>query len=64
MREIDLHTHTNISDGSESPADTVAHAKALGLKAIAITDHDTANGVPEAKAAGEKLGIEVVGSSG
>ena len=37
MREIDLHTHTNISDGSESPADTVAHAKALGLKAIAIT---------------------------
>ena len=61
MREIDLHTHTNISDGSESPADTVAHAKALGLKAIAITDHDTANGVPEAKAAGEKLGIEVVG---
>lgn len=61
MREIDLHTHTNISDGSESPADTVAHAKSLGLKAIAITDHDTANGVPEAKAAGEKLGIEVVG---
>ncbi|HCQ74248.1 MAG TPA: hypothetical protein DIT84_05530, partial [Clostridiales bacterium] len=61
MREIDLHTHTNISDGSESPTDAVAHAKALGLKAIAITDHDTANGVPEAKAAGERLGVEVVG---
>ena len=61
MREIDLHTHTNISDGSESPENTVLHAKKLGLRSIAITYHDTANGVPAAKEAGEKYGVEVVG---
>ena len=55
MREIDLHTHTNISDGSESPADAVAHAKALGLKAIAITDHGVAQAFPEAFNTAKKL---------
>lgn len=60
MREIDLHVHTNISDGSESPEDTVRYAARHGLAAIAITDHDTANGVLRAKRAGEKYGVEVV----
>lgn len=60
MREIDLHVHTNISDGSESPEDTVKYAARLGLAAIAITDHDTANGVLRAKRAGEEYGVEVV----
>lgn len=60
MRKIDLHVHTNISDGSESPEDTVKYAAKLGLAAIAITDHDTANGVLRAKRAGEKYGVEVV----
>ena len=60
MREIDLHTHTDISDGSESPENTVRHAKELGLRAIAVTDHDSVNGVKAAQEAGEKYGVEVV----
>ncbi len=60
MRQIDLHMHTNISDGSETPEDTVRYAAKLGLKAIAITDHDTANGVLRAQKAGEECGVEVV----
>ena len=60
MREIDLHTHTDISDGSESPENTVRHAKELGLRAIAVTDHDSINGVKAAQKAGEKYGVEVV----
>lgn len=60
MREIDLHTHTDISDGSESPENTVKTARELGLRAIAVTDHDSVNGVKAAQAAGEKYGVEVV----
>ena len=60
MREIDLHVHTNISDGSESPAETVRYAHELGLRAIAITDHDSVNGVAEAQRAGQEYGVEVV----
>ena len=61
MREIDLHVHTNISDGSETPENTVKHAKELGLKAIAVTDHDNVGGIERAKAAGKEIGLEVVG---
>lgn len=60
MKKIDLHVHTNISDGSETPENTVAQAAALGLSAIAITDHDTTDGVLSAVNAGRKLGVEVV----
>lgn len=61
----DLHIHTTASDGSESPAGVVRRAKALGLRAIAITDHDTVAGWPEAQeaAAGSFLvvvpGVEI-----
>lgn len=57
---IDLHTHTTYSDGSLRPAELVALAAELGLSAVAITDHDTVDGVPEALAAGERLGFHVV----
>lgn len=60
MRKIDLHTHTNISDGSETPENAVKHAASLSLAAIAITDHDTSAGVKRAQAAGEKYGVEVI----
>lgn len=60
MRLIDLHTHTTASDGTDSPADLVAGARAAGLAAVAITDHDTVSGLPEAVAAGERLGMEVI----
>jgi predicted metal-dependent phosphoesterase TrpH len=57
---IDLHTHTVYSDGSQTPDELVQEAAAKGLTAIAVTDHDTVDGLPEALAAGERLGIEVV----
>ena len=60
MREIDLHVHTTASDGTESPRETVEIAKANGIKAIAITDHDTVLGCREAIQAGQELGVEVV----
>jgi 3',5'-nucleoside bisphosphate phosphatase len=57
---IDLHTHTTFSDGSLTPTQLVEAAAAMGLTAVAITDHDTVDGLPEALAAGERLAIEVV----
>jgi len=59
-RIIDLHTHTVCSDGSMTPAELVRHARASGLAAVAVSDHDTADGVKEAMAVGADIGIEVV----
>ena len=60
MREIDLHVHTTESDGTCTPEEIVRLAKAAGLRAVAVTDHDTAAGYPAAAAEGERLGVEVV----
>lgn len=60
MQSIDLHTHSSCSDGSFSPAELVREARRVGLAAIALTDHDTMAGIPEAQAAGREVGIEVV----
>ncbi len=49
---IDLHTHTTASDGSDTPAGLVRKAGRLGLLAVAVTDHDTVDGLGEALAAG------------
>lgn len=57
---IDLHTHSTKSDGSMTPAEVVRHAKEQGLAAVALTDHDTVEGVREAMEEGERIGIEVV----
>ena len=57
---IDLHTHSRVSDGTDSPAELVAAAAATGLDVVALTDHDTAAGWPEALAAGTQHGITVV----
>ncbi len=57
---IDLHTHSLMSDGSMTPAEVVREAKKAGLAAIALSDHDTVDGVREAIAEGEKIGVEVV----
>ncbi|GAB7387482.1 PHP domain-containing protein [Bacillaceae bacterium] len=56
----DLHTHTTASDGTRRPRENVRLAKAAGLRAVAITDHDTVGGIAEALAAGRETGIEVV----
>lgn len=58
---IDLHCHSTASDGVLPPAEVVAEAAAIGLSAVALTDHDTTAGLDEARAAGRDLGIEVVG---
>jgi len=53
---VDLHTHSRYSDGSDSPAEIVAAAKALGLGAVALTDHDLLDGIDEAvEAAGTDI---------
>ncbi|QNU67666.1 PHP domain-containing protein [Ruminiclostridium herbifermentans] len=57
---IDLHTHSTASDGSMSPAQLVRHAKDKGLTAVALTDHDTVEGISEALDEGNKIGIEVI----
>ena len=58
MRFIDLHTHSQASDGTDSPAQLVAGAAAAGLAAVALTDHDTLSGLDEAEAAAQRHGIE------
>ncbi len=59
-RLIDLHTHSIKSDGSLPPREVIRCAKEAGLCAVALSDHDTIDGVYEAMDEGEKLGIEVV----
>lgn len=56
----DLHAHTNASDGLRTPGQVVARAAELGLAAVAITDHDTTAGLPEALEAGRRVGVRVV----
>lgn len=57
---IDLHVHTTASDGTLTPAGLVAHARQKGLRAVAVTDHDTVEGLPEALAEADKSGFEVI----
>jgi hypothetical protein len=56
----DLHIHTNFSDGILSPEDIIRKARDAGLACIAITDHDTVDGIPSAIIEGRKLGVKVV----
>lgn len=60
MRFIDLHVHSDYSDGTLPPAQVVALAAAKRLKAIALTDHDTVNGIDEAALAAEDTCVELV----
>jgi predicted metal-dependent phosphoesterase TrpH len=60
MPDIDLHTHSNRSDGTFEPAEIVRRAAERDLEVIALTDHDTTEGLAEALAAGPDLGVEVV----
>ncbi|AET61619.1 protein trpH [Paenibacillus terrae HPL-003] len=60
LGQYDLHTHTQASDGMQTPADNVRWAKEKGLAGVAITDHDTVAGLEEALEEGQRLGITVV----
>jgi predicted metal-dependent phosphoesterase TrpH len=59
-RFADLQLHSSASDGSDSPSEVVRRAARKGFAAIALTDHDTMEGVPEAAAACAAHGIELI----
>lgn len=60
MSAVDLHLHSTASDGVATPAEVVAFARAAGLRTIALTDHDTVAGVPEARQAAAASGPRVI----
>ncbi len=57
---LDLHTHSTASDGLYTPSELVALAHQAGLTMIALTDHDTTDGLAEAQAAGATHGVTVI----
>jgi hypothetical protein len=57
---VDLHTHSTASDGSESPSALVDMAVGLGLSVLALTDHDTLEGISEARDSAERSGINLI----
>jgi len=58
---VDLHLHSTASDGECPPDDVILRARGAGLAAVALTDHDTLDGVAAAEAAGQRLGVRVIG---
>ena len=57
---VELHTHSNMSDGLESPEKLLQRAKRAGVRVIALTDHDTVAGLPRASAEAKRLGMEFI----
>ncbi|MET3810340.1 PHP domain-containing protein [Arthrobacter sp. UYEF3] len=57
---IDLHAHSNVSDGTQRPADVIASAAEAALDVVALTDHDSTDGWAEAAAAARELGVALV----
>jgi hypothetical protein len=57
---IDLHTHSTVSDGSDTPEEVVALAAKAGLSALALTDHDRQDGIAAARKKATELGIELI----
>ena len=60
MTRIDLHTHSTHSDGTFGPAEVIRLGAERDLDVVALTDHDTTDGLPEALATGLEVGVEVV----
>ncbi|WGT48357.1 PHP domain-containing protein [Tessaracoccus lacteus] len=58
--KIDLHTHSRVSDGTDTPTGLVMRAFDAGLDVIALCDHDSFGGVPEAQEAGKRIGVKVI----
>lgn len=57
---IDLHNHTTASDGALSAAALVERAHGLGIRVMAVTDHDTVAALPAARVAAERLGVRLL----
>lgn len=60
MLKVDLHCHSNVSDGVLAPAAVAAHARKAGVDVWALTDHDEVGGIPAARAAAEAQGMRFV----
>lgn len=60
VQHIDLHLHSTASDGTSTPEAVVLAGRAAGLMALALTDHDTVDGIPEAQGAAAGAGLELV----
>lgn len=59
-KQIDLHTHSTESDGTLTPQELMEHAREVGLSAVALTDHDSIQGIAKARPVAESLGLELV----
>jgi len=57
---VDLHTHSTASDGTLAPGQVIEAAARCGLKALALTDHDTVGGIAAAREAGARLGVRII----
>jgi predicted metal-dependent phosphoesterase TrpH len=57
---IDLHTHSSVSDGTDTPAELVRNARLAGLDVVGLTDHDTFDGLDEAAAEGDRQSVQLV----
>ena len=60
MQGVDLHTHSNISDGTLSPAELVAAAIQQGIHTLALTDHDTMDGLALAEQAAQGQDLKII----
>lgn len=60
MKRVDLHIHTNASDGKYSPKEILNIAEKMEIDVISITDHDTISAINEAIVEGEKRKIQVI----
>lgn len=56
----DLHTHSTASDGAFSPTELIERAFAAGVTSLALSDHDTVQGLPEAQGAAQRLGVDLI----
>jgi len=59
-RKVDLHSHTNLSDGFNSPKELIHKANDVGIEILSITDHDSVNAIEEATIIGRDVGIEII----
>jgi predicted metal-dependent phosphoesterase TrpH len=57
---VDLHSHSTVSDGTDSPTELVSRMAEAGITALALTDHDTLAGLPEARGEARRRGIELI----
>jgi len=57
---VDLHSHSTVSDGLDSPAQLVEKMNRAGVSALALTDHDALGGLPEARRAASAAGLDLI----